>query len=93
MNEKYLAEITEYKNHISCLKQQLTTVKEERDSLQLAMSLVVKEPKRCKSNNPVPNQNTTLINGEQSAFMDNKKSCQMNSNQFGTNVSGIHLNR
>ena len=34
LNEKYLAEITEYKNHISCLKQQLTTVKEERDSLQ-----------------------------------------------------------
>ena len=50
LNEKYLAKITEYKNHISCLKQQLTTVKEERDSLQLAVSLVVKEPKRYNSN-------------------------------------------
>ena len=80
LNEKYLAEITEYKNHISSLKQQLTTVKEERDSLQLATSLVVKEPKRCNSNNPVPNQNTILINGRQSAFMDNKNSCQINNN-------------
>ena len=80
LNEKYLAEITEYKNHISCLKQQLTTVKEERDSLQLATSLVVKEPKRCNSNNPLPNQNTILINGRQSAFMGNKNSCQINNN-------------
>ena len=80
LNEKYLAEITEYKNHISCLKQQLTTVKEERDSLQLATSLVVKEPKRCNSNNPVPNQNTILINERQNAFMDNKNSCQINNN-------------
>ena len=79
-NEKYLAEITEYKNHISCLKQQLTTVKEERDSLQLAMSLVVKEPKRYNSNNPLPNQNTILITGRQSAFMGNKNSCQINNN-------------
>ena len=79
LNEKYLAEITEYKNHISCLKQQLTTVKEERDSLQLAMSLVVKEPKRYNySNNPLPNQNTILLNGRQSAFMGNKNSCQIN---------------
>ena len=80
LNEKYLAEITEYKNHISCLKQQLTTVKEERDSLQLAMTLVVKEPKRYNSNNPLPNQNTILINGRQSAFMGNKSSCQINKN-------------
>ena len=80
LNEKYLAEITEYKNHISCLKQQLTTVKEERDSLQLATSLVIKEPKRCNSNNPLPNQNTILINGRQSAFMGNKNSCQINNN-------------
>ena len=70
----------EYKNHISCLKQQLTTVKEERDSLQLATSLVVKEPKRCNSNNPLPNQNTILINGRQSAFMGNKNYCQINNN-------------
>ena len=79
LNEKYLAEITEYKNHISCLRQQLTTVKEERDSLQLAMSLVVKEPKRYNySNNPLPNQNTILLNGRQSVFVGNKNSCQIN---------------
>ena len=78
LNEKYLAEITEYRNHISCLEQQLTTVKEERDLLQLNMSLVVKEPKRYNSNNPLQNQNTILINGRQSAFMGNKNSCQIN---------------
>ena len=79
LNEKYLAEITEYKNHISCLKQQLTTVKEERDSLQLAVSRVVKEPKRYNSN-PLPNQNIIVINGRQSAFMGNKNSCQIDNN-------------
>ena len=79
LNEKYLAEITEYKNHISCLKQQLTTVKEERDSLQLAMSLVVGQPKRYNSN-PLPNQDTIVINKRQSAFMGNKNSCQINNN-------------
>ena len=80
MNEKYLAEITEYKDHISCPKQQLTTVKVERDSLQYAMSLVVKEPKRYNSNNRLPNQNTILLNGRQSAFMGNKNTGQINSN-------------
>ena len=80
LNEKYSAEITEYKNHISCLKQQLTTVKEERDSLQLAMSFVVKEPKRYNSNNPLPNQNIILLNGRKSALMGNKNSCQINNN-------------
>ena len=44
------------------------------------MTLVVKEPKRYNSNNPLPNQNTTLINGIQSAFMGNKNSCQINNN-------------
>ena len=43
------------------------------------MSLVVKEPKRYNSN-PLPNQNTIVINGRQSAFMGNKNSCQIDNN-------------
>ena len=62
------------------MKQLLTTVREGGDSLQLAMSLVVKEPKRYNSNNALPNQNTIVINGRQSAFMGNKNSCQINNN-------------
>ena len=78
MNEKYLEEITEYKNHILCLKKQLTTVQEERDSLQLAINLDVKEPKRYKSNNSLPNQNTIIFKGRQSAYTGNKNSCPKN---------------
>ena len=44
------------------------------------MSFVAKEPKRYNSNNRLPNQNTVLLNGRQSAFMGNKNTGQINSN-------------
>ena len=78
LNEKYLVEITEYKNRISCLEQQLTIVKDERDSFQLAMNLVAQESNYCDGNKILPNQN--LLRERQSAHTGNKNSFQTYNN-------------
>ena len=78
LNEKYLVEITEYKNRISCLEQQLTIVKDEMDSFQLAMNLVAQESNYCDGNKILPNQN--LLREIQSAHTGNKNSFQTYNN-------------
>ncbi len=89
LNEKYLVEITEYKNHISCLEQQLTIVKEEKDSYQLAMNLVAQESNHCNGNKTLPNQN--LLRERQSTHTGNKNSFQTNNNTVRAKRNRLEL--
>lgn len=43
LNEKYLREINDYKQHITTLEEKLVKLEEERDALQLAARLIAED--------------------------------------------------
>ncbi|CAB4042052.1 Hypothetical predicted protein, partial [Paramuricea clavata] len=80
MNDKYLKEINESKQHIVYLEQKLLETSQERDSLQLATRLIAQD-KYCHHHT---SQNEKVHNTNNNGVYHNKQTKQLTRTDIGT---------